>query len=347
MAESSADVTFTVNELLAYSVHYRNCSNIANLKKIILNFYTAGEITAAKATLLTSFPSLSDTPYQTGRRGSSSRPQHEAALDDIYGALEYLDTNDMLQSVRFVAANLDRLPKYGPEEINVCAVADKQRTLEANMGVLMDRLSHIDGDSQIDTKLREPLAELDKKLSSAVKSLNDRLDYTNTNMAKFAEIADKVRGPPVHTRTEADHAMNVILHGVAEDKDPRKWRSSVDDILLFIAGRPVEIQDAMRIGGRYRQDRVRPVLVKLRSIWDRRLLLSSRRKLKDYTTARVYINADESLEVRRQQTFDRLKRKAEYDGKNVQINGDVLLVDNVAVFSLQNGFLGRTGNNDG
>lgn len=70
-------------------------------------------------------------------------------------------------------------------------------------------------------------------------------------------------------------------------------------------------------------------------------------KLKDYTTARVYINADESLEVRRQQTLDRLKRKAEYDGKNVQINGDVLLVDNVAVFSLQNGFLGRTGNNDG
>jgi hypothetical protein len=103
-------------------------------------------------------------------------------------------------------------------------------------------------------------------------------------------------------------------------------------------GRSVDVTDLLRVGGRYRDDRVRPVL-KLRSTWDRRLILSSRQKLKDYTPHRIFINPDEPLEVRRKATLDRLKKKYESDGKVVTVADGCLIVDNEVMFSLENGFV--------
>jgi hypothetical protein len=53
--------------------------------------YSASEIAHAKSTSLNKFTCLAETAFVTGRRGSSSRPQHEAELDDICGAIEHLD----------------------------------------------------------------------------------------------------------------------------------------------------------------------------------------------------------------------------------------------------------------
>ena len=49
-------------------------------------------------------------------------------------------------------------------------------------------------------------------------------------------------------------------------------------------------------------NRPRPVLVKLESAWDRRLLLANRRKLKTYTKYKLFIREDLPLK-------DRLKRQ--------------------------------------
>jgi hypothetical protein len=138
--------------------------------------------------------------------------------------------------------------------------------------------------------------------------------------------------------------MNVVFYGVPEERDSSKWRAKVDTVVQFLAGRPVEIADMLRIGGRYQTGRIRPVLLKLRSVWDRRILLSARPKLKDYriaenNDARVYIHPDEPLDVRRKQTFDRLKRKAESEGKSITILNDTLSIDGVAIFSSQSGYI--------
>ena len=63
--------------------------------------------------------------------GIWARPVHEAELEDILEAMDLLDMRHMLAQHQFVAANLDILPKYGPEELNLGAVVDKQVKAEA------------------------------------------------------------------------------------------------------------------------------------------------------------------------------------------------------------------------
>ena len=116
---------FVVNELLTYVKCYRNRSNNLNLKKVLTSFYTAEVITAAKACLLSTYSCLTGSSYATGRRGSSSRPQHDAEVDDIIAGLDYIDNKDGFGNYQFVAVNLENLPKYGPEEINICSVVDR------------------------------------------------------------------------------------------------------------------------------------------------------------------------------------------------------------------------------
>ena len=45
--------------------------------------------------------------------------------------------------------------------------------------------------------------------------------------------------------------------------------------------------------------------------------------------------------MRRKQTFDRLKFKAERDGKRVHDNDGVLCIDDIRVFSVRDGFLNQ------
>jgi hypothetical protein len=83
----------------------------------------------------------------------------------------------------------------------------------------------------------------------------------------------------------------------------------------------------------------RPILVKLRSVWDKRLILSKRSKLKSYTQRGIFVESDEPVEVRRQQTCERLKYKAERDGENACVIDGVLRINDVAIFSVKDGFL--------
>ena len=53
---------------------------------------------------------------------------------------------------------------------------------------------------------------------------------------------------------------------------------------------------------------------------------------------KVYIAADEPVEVRRKRVFDRIKAKAERSGKVVVVDNEgVLVIDNVKVYSLRDG----------
>ena len=80
----------------------------------------------------------------------------------------------------------------------------------------------------------------------------------------------------------------------------------------------------------------RPVLVKLQTVWDRRIVLSNCNKLKNYGD-RVSVAPDEPIDVRRRRVFDRLKEKAERNGSVVVIDNDVLIVDNAKVYSMKDG----------
>ena len=120
-----------VCELLSYVCHHRNSCSRAALIRVVGSFYTPAVITGAKKCLLEQFHELSDTDFATERRSSTSRPAHEAELEDILGGIDFLDTSDKLKTMMFAAVNLSRLPGYGPEDTNACALAQRQTNLRA------------------------------------------------------------------------------------------------------------------------------------------------------------------------------------------------------------------------
>ena len=70
--------------------------------------------------------------------------------------------------------------------------------------------------------------------------------------------------------------------------------------------------------------------------------MSSRHKLKSYQPNKVFIHPDEPLEARRKSTLARLQRKFESEGMAVVVANGSLTVDDVPVFSLENGFINRS-----
>jgi len=69
---------------------------------------------------------VSNCEFVSDRRASTQRSASDAEADDIIHLMEILDNSSALQRVKFAASSLDRFPKYGPEEVNICAVVDKQ-----------------------------------------------------------------------------------------------------------------------------------------------------------------------------------------------------------------------------
>jgi len=252
--------------------------------------------------------------------------------------MEALDNQNILCKVRFAAVNLDRLPKYGPEELNMCSLNSKMDGLYSQMNSLSSVV------------LGNPSAGFQsvKQLDDEVTSLSNRIKDQSTQFAATMEQAiAKLRSLSMVSATDAasatavdhDRSRNIVIIGVGENRDSGTWRDVVSRALEAAAGREVQVEDAFHLG-RYIEGKKRPVLVKLSSIWDRRLVLSGAHKLNQVAefNRQVFIRADEPVELRRQKTLDRLKRKAEHDGKVTSVTGDgVLYVDGTAVFSLRSG----------
>ena len=179
--------------------------------------------------------------------------------------------------------------------------------------------------------------------------LSTQIKAVCTQLADSATVHSQVRSPPTriqHYRDplqqqQVDRAMNIVVFGVAENRAASVWRQKVDEALLFVTGHAVDVVDAYRIG-RFDTNKIRPIIVKLRTLWDRRLIVSNCNKLKNFSS-RIFISPDESLEDRRKRSFDRIRHRAEQAGKDVSVDNGVLLVNGVRIFSLGEGNLVRNG----
>ena len=86
---------------------------------------------------------------------------------------------------------------------------------------------------------------------------------------------------------------NVILFGLAETQSLVEVKSTVDELLEFLSGKQVEIKDMFRLG-RYKQSatRPRPLLIKLSTGWDRKLILLRKRDLRNFRIKRLFLCED-------------------------------------------------------
>ena len=354
-----------INELIAYAVFYRDSGTIADLHKLLISFYLPTEIKESKSILSTEFCShLANCKFMTDRRQSSTRSAHDAEVEDILGMIEILDDLNVLDNIKFTAAALDRLPQYGPNEINVCAVADKQKKLDQDLICLNNKLDETLAGRSVLTcnALDDHLKSVDVAVKEQVQSftaicnaLNDDMkavgvtmkeqmqSFTTTCTNLVESLRSQAPERSTDNNTQIDRTMNVVLTGISENRDAAVWRDTVTRALNHAAGTCVDLIDAFRLG-RYNSDRTRPILVKLNSVWNRRLVIAGARKLRDVPEFyRVFVTADEPLDIRRRNTLQRLKSRAERDGKLVALRDGVLSVDGVDTFSLQRGFIAMQG----
>ena len=347
---------FVVNELLSYVSFYRNKANANALRRTVLSFHSPEDITEAKKIVAQKFQSfLKSSTLLSDRRNSSSRPAQDAEVDDIIGIFDALDLPGVLNGVSFVAANLDSLPKFGPEELNLAAVVDRQVRADSAIKDLTTTVQQLattqasfsSPDLSAQRAIQAATADIQQRLDSFATSVCARLDHLsavcNTSLSSASQ-QDKVAQQP----DNSDRKLNIVMFGVPEERDVSVWRRKVDVILHYLTNNDVDIVDAFRLG-RYNSSapsKARPILLKLRTVWDKRLILSRCSKLKQYSQRGIFVASDELPEVRRKEMYGKLKYRAVNDNKIVDEKDGVLIIDNVAVYSLSRGYINRVDNDN-
>jgi len=336
----AADVK--VNELLSYVSYYRDRASVESIRKVLLGFYSAAEINTAKKLLVSSFAvSLTDCPLRAERRKSATRDVFEAEVDDIIGIFDYIDQSfqSALNSVIFAATDFDRVPKYGPEELNICAVVDKQCETEARLDSLTSQISQIQADQpavlqRIESQISQ-LSDVCVKLGESVNQQAVRAAATPVAMAPT------VNNVPVAQSDAVDRSRNIVVFGLEDTRETSTtWRETLVQVLDTACGRHVELMDAFRLGKTATPGKCRPVLVKLHSAWDRRTLISGSWKLSTVDEFQgVFIAADLPLAARRRKVMDRLVHKSTTQGRQVSVSDGVVTVDGQIVFSLDSGYV--------
>ena len=93
--------------------------------------------------------------------------------------------------------------------------------------------------------------------------------------------------------THVDRSHNVIVFGVPESRDMLGTEALVNRAFEMAVGRKVAVADYRRVG-RFSAEasKSRPLLIRLASVWDRRLLLGSKYKLKGFTEAKLFVRED-------------------------------------------------------
>jgi len=345
------------NDLLSFINCYQHKLDTSILRQAALSFFTPNEISEGKSLLVNEFDVC--LPGEIGqfrakRRNTPERQAHEAELDDILGLFNIIISKRFTNCL-FVVSDFTRLSTLTLNESGSGDIDPRQTNtkleqsvekLHASFETLVSSCPQRGDMSIMEHSLQSAVRDMDCRLAAFNATISDRLDYLQTVCSQLNDtVASSHVNAPSHVQAspaaqppqhQLDRSMNIVVFGVAEDRSHLVWRQNVDQALKFINGNDVESTDMFRLG-RFVANKTRPIVVKLRTAWDRRILLANCIKLKGYGDGKIFISPDESLEERRRRMLKRFKVRAERDGKNVSVENGILLIGGVPVFSLQDG----------
>jgi hypothetical protein len=235
-----------LNDLLAYIHCYRQNSTDEAVQTVVVVHFSRDDIAAAKRLLIQEFQSMAEvTQFTTERRNSFARQAHETKIEDVIGILDIADTKNALVDYVFVAFNLQSMPKYGPEEINLAVVVNRQvqtyiaiANLSASVEQLTTRSPPADLTPAVQHSIQSVAIDMQHKLGAFNDAIGARLDHLHSVCTQLAKNAGNVvyTSPRVERKAhDVDRSMNVMVFGVSENKDVRIWRNVVDRALLFFA----------------------------------------------------------------------------------------------------------------
>ena len=215
-------------------------------------------------------------PFQA-RHDSDKRSQLSADLEDIVVAFNTLDSSDSIPLIYCEANDLLFLP---PLCLDPTAVQVQQNT-----NILQTLVSQVEN--------------LEKKLSSVCSSSQSASSFS------YAQAASSQPNPPIHVTHSArlsstkspsfidSRACNLVLFGLPENDSILKLKSEIDEVLEFLAGKQVIVNDVFRLGKFSASSNCpNPVLIKLATAWDCKVIHLRKRDLKDFKTSYLFLRED-------------------------------------------------------
>ena len=283
-----------VDTVLSFIAAYRLKGDTDSLKKIVVERFSNDDVEVAKRLFRDSGGSylLAKGLVFHARRDSDRRSQLVAHVDDILRAFDVLDSSDAIPTICCEASSLHRIPP-----LSLDPVAEQ-----------------VHSNSQALQALSSVIESLDKKLSSFLVSgvsspvatgVQPGVSYA---AAAFSGSPEASHPPSVVSRksyvsqrpspSADDRSCNVILFGLPEGRSLVESKKVVDEILELLSGKPIEIKDMFRLG-KYVQpttssSRPRPILIKLCTAWDRKLVLFRKASLREFRIKRLFLREDVS-----------------------------------------------------
>ena len=289
--------------VLAYIKAFRQRADVDSIRHHVLGRYNSVSLKSAKDILWDGCKdALARLKLEKKtRRGSASRSQELADLDDILEAIDALDNDGCLPDI-------------------VCSSDDL---------LVMPQLLPLHSIEQVAENLRSFQEEVRSHLDAIEKSVS------RPTMGSAAGVVSTPRSAPPTSGTSSQRQVldplerrcNIVVFGVPEDKDI----SVVADVLQTVAGAKIPIKDTFRLGKKASSSshtasslsnmfpsgtpspgssRPRPILVKLSCPWDRRIILANKKKLSETEgMERYFLQPDLSLDERKKRRDAYLARR--------------------------------------
>ena len=249
-----------------------------------------------------------------------ARRSTDTVFSDLISAFVKLDLDNSLPDIFCEASDLLLLPSLELDPVSkqidsntkaIDSLRDSINELPAACSQPAVDLvkSNFDSINSLVVAAEKIMDKLSSSLKTAVK------DFTSIGtLAKKQPVGSLLGHPPLPKKvavSQSDRSANIIVFGLPESISLDEMKKDVDDMLLFVTGKSVPWSDAFRLGRRVSSDTEtmtrRPLLIKLCSVWDKRLVLAAKSKLKAYSVPKVFLREDLPLDVRRARAKNRQK----------------------------------------
>ena len=190
-------------------------------------------------------------------------------------------TKDLIPPVFCVASDLYRLPPISLDSVAEQVQLNTQavEALSAVMKNLEGKLSNLSFSSPPGSVNTNSSGDIDSdsyasRDSSFLPPPHTASHSHSVRDSSLRSSAGKFSKGLSQQKVDERH-LNLILFGLPESRSIIDLRKTVDEIVEFLADRPVQIKDMFRLGkwSSTSSSRPRPVLIKLCAAWDRKILL--------------------------------------------------------------------------
>ena len=195
MRSAAAKTESKMNEVLAYVFHYINCASVDSISKVLLQYYTSDEISVAKQILWDTCEA--SLPKNENRRKSPGRTAFEAEVSDIVINVKKLD-QELKNLPIFGAHDLDRVPKFGPEELDITnlveRINDAEHKLNHVVSVIAKHADEIKGLVHLKHIVGNVSAPKKQEEKIGFKHNNTGIDINEISMSDLLDT-NNVHGP--------------------------------------------------------------------------------------------------------------------------------------------------------